>query len=103
MGIYTSDKIYGVKIFNTKDKEELYDNDKIYGKKLDREFDESDRNEVRDFYNNLDDESKSHLSFHVYTEYTSTLEYVDYRANYNKSDMDWFPIHYSTFLQIFNI
>jgi hypothetical protein len=103
MGLYPSDIVYGVKIFHTKDEDVTYENDIIYEKKYETKLTDDNINEVRQFYSGLEDKIKCKLRFYIYTEYTSTLDYVNYRIDNNRSDLGWFPVNYKTFCKIFQI
>jgi hypothetical protein len=103
MGIYPSDIIYGVRIYYSKDGDTVYQNDIIYEKKYESTFNEHHMNELRQFFNGLEDKVKCNLRFCIYTEYTSTLDYVNYRIDNNRSELGWFPVNYRTFCRLFQI
>ena len=90
MGIYSSGKIFGLKIYNFKDDianilfEEKYDETMSY----------QQMRESYLLYTELKD--KNETFFKIYTECSSTLN------GYNKENfMEWFPISLNVFLEQF--
>lgn len=87
MGIYSKGSIFGIKIYN-------FNDDGISNILFEEKYDEIMTHEqMRQaylFYTILND--KNNISFQIYTECSSTLNY------HNKDNfMDWFPMTLNTF------
>ncbi len=92
MGIFTSDNIFGIRIYK------FYDDipsDILYEKKYDVIMNNEQMMEAYLFYNQLD--NKNNIEFNIYTECSSTLEL----SNENTFLM-WYPITLDKFLEKFN-
>lgn len=91
MGIYSSGKIFGVKIYKS-------DNDdfsnSLFEKKQDEIMSHEQMREAYLFYTELED--KTNIFFKIYTECTSTHDPLD-----RGSFMMWYPMSLSTFLENF--
>ena len=92
MGIYTSGKIFGIKIYT-------FDDDDISYTLLERKYDVLMNNEQMKeaylFYTELHD--KNNVRFKIYKEISST-----YDKN-NENYMDWHPISLNIFLEKFSV
>ena len=90
MGIYSSGKIFGLRISNFNDD---FSN-KLYEEKYDEIMSHEQMREAYLFYNQIID--KNNMRFQIYTECSSTLN------PYNKAFfMDWYPISLNNFLEKF--
>ncbi len=90
MGIYSSDDIFGIRIYNFDDDD---NSNTMYEKKYDLTMSNEQLREAYLFYNQLND--KNNLSFQIYTECSSTLD-----VNM-KNFMTWIPVSLNTFLEKF--
>jgi hypothetical protein len=90
MGIYPSENIYGIQIYNFID--EIINT--LYEKKYDVIMNKDQMNEAFLYY--LEIEDKSNIRFKIYTECSSTFE-----LNKNKNFMMWFPLSLNQFIEIF--
>ena len=94
MGIYTSGRIFGIRIYNFN-----YDDDisnMLFEEKYDEIMSHEQIREAFLFYTNLND--KNNISFQIYTECSSTLNI------YNKDNfMLWYPLSLDMFLEKFGI
>ena len=92
MGIYTSGKIFGIKIYTFNDDDDIYI---LFERKYDVIMNNDQMKEAFLFYTEL--HNKNNVRFKIYTEFSST---------YNKENnnyMDWQPILLSVFLEKFSI
>lgn len=89
MGIYVSDNIFGIQIYNFNDD---FSNI-LFEDKYDESMSSHQMREAYLFYNNLND--KNNIFFKIYTECTSTLSYK------NHNFMMWHPISLDTFIEKF--
>ena len=92
MGIYTSGKIFGVKIYNFNDDDDSYT---LFERKYDLIMNNEQMKESFLFYTELHD--KNNVRFRIYTEFSST-----YDKN-NENYMEWHPISLSIFLEKFSV
>ena len=92
MGIYTSGKIFGIKIYTFDDDDISYT---LFEQKYDVLMTVEQMKEAYLFYTELHD--KNNVRFKIYTEISST-----YNKN-NQNYMDWHPISLSVFLEKFNL
>jgi hypothetical protein len=92
MGIYTSGKIFGVKIYTLDDDDISYT---LFEQKYDVLMSVEQMKEAYLFYTELHD--KNNVCFKIYTEFSST-----YNKD-NKNYMDWYRISLSVFLEKFGI
>ncbi len=92
MGIYSSDDIFGIRIYNFDDDE---NSNILYEQKYDLTMSNEQLREAYLFYNQLND--KNNISFQIYTECSSTLD-----VNM-KNFMMWYPISLNVFLKKFSI
>ena len=92
MGIYTSGKIFGIKIYTFNDYDISYT---LFERKYDVIMSVEQMEEAYLFYIELQD--KNNVRFQIYTEYSST--YNKGTGNY----MDWHPISLNVFLEKFGI
>ncbi len=92
MGIYISDKIFGIAIYN-------FDNEgfgnTLYEKQYNEIMSNEQMKEAYIFYNQLND--KRNISFRVYTECSSTLDL------HVENFMQWYPISLNQFMEKFNV
>ncbi len=88
MGIYSSDDIFGIRIYNFDDDE---NSNILYEQKYDLPMSNDQVREAYLFYNQLND--KNNISFQIYTECSSTLDIN------KKNFMMWYPISMKTFLE----
>ena len=88
MGIYTSGKIFGIKIYTFNDDDISYT---LFEQKYDAIMSVEQMKEAYLFYTELQD--KNNIRLKIYTEFSSTYE----KGNY----MDWYPISLSIFLEKF--
>jgi len=92
MGIYTSGKIFGVKIYTFDDDDISYT---LFERKYDVIMSNEEMKEAYLFYTELHD--KNNVRFKIYTEFSST---------YNKDNenyMEWYPISLNVFLEKFSL
>jgi uncharacterized protein (DUF2344 family) len=90
MGIYSSGKIFGLRIHNFNDE---FSNT-LFEEKYDEIMSNEQMREAYLFYNQIID--KNNMRFQIYTECSSTLE------PYNKENfMVWYPISLNNFLEKF--
>ncbi len=82
MGIYASDIIFGIQIYNFNDDEI---SNILFEEKYDEVMSHEQMREAYLFYNELND--KNNLFFKVYLECTSTLDLI-----HNKKYMNWCSI-----------
>ena len=91
MGIYSSDKIFGISIYN-------FDENDIGNTLFEQKYDEiMSHHQMREaylFYEEL--QNKNNISFKIYTQCTSTHDN-------NNSVMMWFPISLNTFFEKFSV
>ena len=92
MGIYTSGKIFGVKIYTFDDDDISYT---LFERKYDVIMNNEQMKEAFLFYTELHD--KNNLRFKIYTEFSSTYD------KDNENYMDWYRILLSIFLEKFNV
>jgi hypothetical protein len=93
MGIYASDNIFGIRIYNFN---HLECSNTLFEEKYDEIMTHEQMREAYLFYSELND--KKDVFFKVYVECSSTLDL------YNKEKfMDWYPMSLTTFLEKFNI
>jgi hypothetical protein len=92
MGIYTSGKIFGVKIYTFDDDDVSYT---LFEQKYDVIMSVDQMKEAYLFYTELHD--KNNICFKIYTEFSST-----YNKN-NENYMDWHRISLSVFLEKFSV
>ncbi len=92
MGIYSSDDIFGIRIYNFDEDE---NSNILYEQKYDLTMSNEQLREAYLFYNQLND--KNNISFQIYTECSSTLD-----VNM-KNFMMWYPISLNVFLKKFSI
>ncbi len=92
MGIYSSDDIFGIRIYNFDDDE---NSNILYEQKYDLPMSNDQAREAYLFYNQLND--KNNISFQIYTECSSTLDIN------KKNFMMWYPISLNVFLKKFSI
>ena len=92
MGIYTSGKIFGVKIYTLDDDDISYT---LFERKYDVIMTVEEMKEAYLFYTELHD--KNSVRFKIYTEISST-----YNKN-NENYMDWHPISKNIFLEKFSV
>jgi hypothetical protein len=91
MGIYSSGKIFGIRIYNFND-DDL--SNTLFEEKYDEIMSHEQMNEAFLFYTELNDKDK--VFFKIYTECSST-----YNLN-NKVFMEWFPLSLDLFLEFFD-
>jgi len=89
MGIYSSNNIFGIQIYNFNDDI----SNVLYEEKFDEIMSYQQMREAYLFYNNLN--NKENLYFKMYTECIITLD--------NNNCMMWHPLSLNTFLEKFNI
>ena len=93
MGIYASDSIFGIRIYNFND---LECSNTLFEEKYDEIMSHEQMREAYLFYATLYD--KKDVFFKVYVECSSTLDL------YNKENfMQWYPMSLNTFLEKFDI
>jgi len=93
MGIYSSGRIFGLRIYNFNEDE--YSNT-LFEEKYDEIMSHEQMREAYLFYNKLQD--KNEIFFKIYTELSSTLD------KYNREPfMEWHPISLNMFLEKFCI
>ena len=92
MGIYTSGKIFGIKIYTFNDDDISYT---LFEQKYDVLMNNEQMKEAYLFYTELHD--KNNIRLKIYTEISST-----YDKN-NENYMDWHPISLSVFLKKFSV
>lgn len=92
MGIYASDKIFGIAIYNFDD--EGFSNT-LYEKKYDDIMSNEEMKKAYTFYNEVNE--KNNISFRIYTECSSTLDI------HIENFMQWCPMSLNTFLEKFNV
>lgn len=95
MGIYQSDDIYGIKIYNF-NSDNIYVCNILYEKISDSILSAEIMKEAREFYDGLNDTDKGDALFQVYTKCTMTINSTI------STTMMWFPISLETFLLKFN-
>jgi heat shock protein HspQ len=93
MGIYASDSIFGIRIYNFNN--DLEFSNTLFEEKYDEIMTHEQMREAYLFYAILYD--KKDVFFKVYVECTSTLDLYN-----KKSFMDWYPMSLNTFLEKFN-
>ena len=91
MGIYTSGKIFGVKIYTLDDDDISYT---LFERKYDVIMNNEQMKEAFLFYTELHD--KNNVRFKIYTEFSSTYD------KDNENYMDWHPISLSYFENIYS-
>ena len=92
MGIYASDSIFGIQIYNFNDHDI---SNILFEKKYDKVMSYHQMREAYLFYTELNKNSEIH--FKIYTECTSTL-------SYNRDNcMMWYPMTLDTFLEKFGV
>jgi hypothetical protein len=92
MGIYTSGKIFGIKIYTFNDDDISYT---LFEQKYDIIISVEQMKEAYLFYTELHD--KNNIRFKIYTEFSST-----YNKD-NKNYMDWYSISLIVFLEKFSV
>ena len=92
MGIYTSGKIFGIKIYTLDDDDISYT---LFEQKYDVLMTVEQMKEAYLFYVELHD--KNNVRFRIYTEFSSTYN------KENKNYMDWHPISENIFLEKFSV
>jgi hypothetical protein len=92
MGLYISDKIFGIQIYKI---ENVYDVQTLYEKKGVKEMNCCEMKEAYLFY--IDVKDKTNILFNIYTECTSTLDIN------NHNFMMWYPLPESVFLKTFSL
>ena len=92
MGIYTSGKIFGIKIYTFNDDDISYT---LFERKYDVLMNNEQMKEAYLFYTELHD--KNNVRFRIYTEFSSTY------SKENENYMDWHPISENIFLEKFGI
>ena len=91
MGIYSSGRIFGVRIYNFNDDG---NSNTLFEEKYDEIMSAEQMREAYLFYNELNVNDKNEIFFRFYTECTST---------YNKETfMDWHPLTLNMFLEQFS-
>lgn len=90
MGIYSTGKIYGIKIYNFKDDECNILCEEMHNK----EMTAGEMSVVFSFYNELQD--KDDVRFQIYTEIFTT-----YDINDKETCLSWYPLSLNTFLEKF--
>jgi hypothetical protein len=91
MGIYSSGRIFGIRIYNFNDQE--FSNT-LYEEKYDEIMSHEQMREAYLFYNQLND--KNGIFLKIYTECSSTLNCYN-----NENFMMWYPISLNVFLEKF--
>jgi hypothetical protein len=94
MGIYSSGRIFGLRIYNFNDAD--YSNT-LFEEKYDEVMSHEQLREAYLFYNELND--KNGIFFKIYTECSSTLNAHNNKENF----MEWHPINLNMFLQQFSV
>lgn len=93
MGIYTSGKIFGIKIYTfNNDDDNIYT---LFERKYDVIMTVEQMKEAFLFYTELD--NKNNVRFKIYTEFSSTYN------KKNENYMDWHPVSLNVFLEKFGI
>lgn len=92
MGIYSSDKIFGIRIYKFNEEEM---SETLYEAKYEEIMSYSQMKEAYLFYNQLND--KTNIFFKFYTECSSTLD--KYKTNF----YDWSPMTLSEFTDKFGV
>jgi len=92
MGIYTSGKIFGVKIYTFDDDDISYT---LFERKYDVIMNNEEMKEAYLFYTELPD--KNNVCFKIYTEFSSTY------SKENKNYMDWHRISENIFYEKFSL
>ena len=92
MGIYTSGRIFGIKIYTFNDDDDIYT---LFERKYDLIMNNEQMKEAFLLYTELHD--KNNVRFKIYTEFTSTHD------KENENYMDWHPISLSVFLEKFGV
>jgi hypothetical protein len=92
MGIYTSDNIFGIRIYNFNDDDIGVT---LFEEKYDEIMSHEQIRQTRLFYDLLHD--KNNIHFKIYTECSSTL------SNNKETFMEWHPLSLDTFLEKFSI
>jgi hypothetical protein len=95
MGIYSSGKIFGIRIYSFNDDDFA---NILLEYKYDTIMTSEQMREAYLFYSNLNDKNKIH--FQIYTECFSTLNYAC--VNDNPKFMKWEPFPLDLFVKIFN-
>ena len=75
MGIYTSDEIYGIRIYNfikDKDNETIFTGNILFERVFDTKMSVDTFNEAKLFYDELRENDKDKIVFKVYVPYTTT-------------------------------
>ncbi len=93
MGIYASDKIYGIKIYTDNENKDNYNIVTLYEIQSKDVISEQQKKEARLFYENL--YNKQNIQFKIYTECSST-----YREG---TFMMWYSLSLADFLKYFDI
>ena len=93
MGIYSSGKIFGLRIHNFNDE---FSNT-LFEEKYDEIMSNEQMREAYLFYNQIID--KNNMRFQIYTECSSTLNAHNNKENF----MEWHPINLNMFLQQFSV
>jgi hypothetical protein len=92
MGIYTSGKIFGIKIYTFDDDDDSYT---LFERKYDVIMSVEQMKEAFLFYTELQD--KNNVRFKIYTEFSSTYN------KENENYMEWHPISLSVFVEKFGV
>ena len=92
MGIYSSGKIFGIRIYNFNSND--FGNT-LFEKKYDEIMNHQQMSEAYLFYNELND--KNDICFKIFTECYSTSTVIIEKVIF----MDWYPIPLSMFLEKF--
>ena len=92
MGIYSSGKIFGLRIYNFNEDD---CSNTLYEEKYDEIMSHEQMHEAFLFYNELNNKDK--VFFKIYTECMTT-----YNLNKNQVFMEWFPLSLNMFLEKFD-
>ena len=93
MGIYSSDNIFGLRIYNFNDED--FSNI-LFEEKYDEIMSHEQMREAYLFYNEF--KNTTEIFFQIYTECSSTLN-----GSNNEIFMHWYPISLNMFLQHFGV
>ena len=93
MGIYTSGRIFGLRIYNFNNGDDFANT--LFEEKYDDIMSNQQMREAYLFYKQLND---VHLHFQIYTECSST-----FNKDNTESYMDWCPLSLGLFLENFGI
>lgn len=91
MGIYTNGSIFGIKIYNVQNEDDIINT--LLEIKYDVLMNDEQKKEAYLFYEELD--NKQNISFQIYTECSSTYGKRVY--------MSWYPISLNLFLENFGL